>query len=311
MRFPKFVLRALLVVTGALPAGAQSSPADSLLGAGQLSAAESVLFAQAAARPRDPVARMALGRYLGARGAWRVGAVLLEEARFFGANPRDVAESLAPLYRSLGDYRALVTLPSSPLAMGERAQAAWMVSHTRTVQMPESTVVQLRGTADLSMLGVVSLRVGRRTIQAAVDPRRSGIVLSPTFRDSSVRVFRHDSTATLTGVAPRVQIGEIALSNQPVRYEMLPAGVSAVIGLDLLAAWAPTFDLAHGRLVLRRIGRVPADSTAERIPLLLRGDTLVVTSFGPQPASAPDVARVLRNSRWTLDLRRGEIRLGS
>src|ERR687893_510978 len=71
-------------------------------------------------------ARLALGRYLAARGALKVGAVLMEEARFFGGDAAAVAVSLAPIYARLGDFRALTSLPASPLGRAERARAEWL-----------------------------------------------------------------------------------------------------------------------------------------------------------------------------------------
>ena len=87
--------------------GASVVQADSLLASGRVSTAESVYYATSSARPRDAVARAALGRYLASRGALRIGAVLLEEARLFGGDSTTIARTLAPIYGSLGDYRAL------------------------------------------------------------------------------------------------------------------------------------------------------------------------------------------------------------
>src|SRR5690242_539028 len=76
--------------------------ADSLFASARVSAAESLYYAASSARPRDAVARAALGRYLASRGALRIGAVLLEEARQFGGDTASIARSLAPIYASLG-----------------------------------------------------------------------------------------------------------------------------------------------------------------------------------------------------------------
>jgi hypothetical protein len=77
-----------------------------------VAAAESLYYRGTTRRPRDPVARIALGRYLASRGALRVGAVLLEEARYFGADSVVVARELAPVYARLHDYAALAALPA-------------------------------------------------------------------------------------------------------------------------------------------------------------------------------------------------------
>src|SRR5687768_11679768 len=104
---------ALLLAATPDPSSAQRAPtptrqselarADALLKAGRVEAAEALYYREARRRPRDPAARMALGRYLASRGATRIGAVLIEEARFFGANPAVAALHLAPIYARLGD----------------------------------------------------------------------------------------------------------------------------------------------------------------------------------------------------------------
>jgi Flp pilus assembly protein TadD len=84
----RFVLATSAVAAFAIAAprdsGAQASrTADSLLNAGAVARAESLYYAAIRARPRDPMARWALGRYLAERGALRVAATLLEEADQF------------------------------------------------------------------------------------------------------------------------------------------------------------------------------------------------------------------------------------
>src|ERR1051325_8633618 len=98
MRSLSLPLSALLVAA-AMPAAAQrANGADSLLAAGNLVGAESSYYASVRVRPRDPQARRQLGRFLAERGALRVGAVLLEEARQFGADPATGARDLVPLH---------------------------------------------------------------------------------------------------------------------------------------------------------------------------------------------------------------------
>jgi len=238
--------------------------------------------------------------------AARVGAVLLEEARFFGGDARAVAAVLAPLYRALGDYRALVTLPASPLSMTERAQAAWLASHPPTLEMPDSLTVPYTPSGD--GLGTMTIRVGGRTLTATIDPQRSGLVLDATASgDTSIRVFRVTDAPSITGVASVVRLGDLVLGNVPATIE--PVGPTrAVIGLDVLRAFAPTFDPARQRIVLRRSGRVAAGLPGAHVPALLDADDVRVlrgdhfTSMGDA-----DVAASLRARRWTLDARRGEV----
>src|SRR5918997_98123 len=120
-----------------------AAPAGALPRAGRVEAAEALYYREARRRPRDPAARLALGRYLASRGATRIGAVLIEEARFFGASPALAALHLAPLYARLGDYKALALLPAAPLSAGERARAEWLAKNPSVVAGPESLTVAL------------------------------------------------------------------------------------------------------------------------------------------------------------------------
>ena len=87
-RLASTITLVLALAAGALPARAQRyvTRADSLLRQGRVFAAEELYYTAVRKAPRDPVARLALGRYLAARGALRPGAVLMEEARFFGGD---------------------------------------------------------------------------------------------------------------------------------------------------------------------------------------------------------------------------------
>ena len=127
---------AVLVALAPRPATAQWGVwhADSLLASGKVAAAESMYYATSSARPRDAAARAALGRYLAARGALRIGAVLLEEARLFGGDSTSIARALAPIYRALGDYRSLAVLPKAPLSDAERSRVSWLVTHPQVLE---------------------------------------------------------------------------------------------------------------------------------------------------------------------------------
>ena len=125
---PALVVAAVAAVAwcgaAAAPAGAREAAliarADTLLIAGRVFAAESLYYDAVRWNSHDPAARLALGRYLASRGALKVGAVLMEEARYFGGDPRVIAQALAPVYEQLGDYGALASLPGTPLHARER-----------------------------------------------------------------------------------------------------------------------------------------------------------------------------------------------
>jgi hypothetical protein len=295
--------------------------ADALLRAGRVEAAEALYYREARRRPRDPAARLALGRYLASRGATRIGAVLIEEARFFGASPALAALHLAPLYARLGDYKALALLPAAPLSVGERARAEWLAKNPPTVVGPDSLTLPmtLPEGDSTSLLGSLTLVVDGQPVVAEIDPAVRGLVLDTARAQApSVRVFASPPTAVQAGspvvsaVLLRVRLGTFALTNLPVSLAPLASPGRARIGLDLLGRFSPTFHPADGRLVLRRSGKVAKLLPGERVPLLVEPrDAWVVWEGRPESLSGGLVTRRLRTVRWTLDARRGEIVLQS
>jgi len=284
--------------------------AEALLAEGRIGPAESLLFQAATIRPRDPEARIALGRYLGSRGALRVGAVLLEEARLFGAEARRVARDLAPLYRSLGDYRALVTLPGALLTAPERAQAVWFVSNQPSLEMDDSAIAAYRAPRDTGSLGQVTIQVGAASFDADIDPHRHGVVLDASRRKLAAVLFSSERNGGSTlGALGEVRIGDATLGNVPVAFEALGDRGHPVIGLDVLWRLSPTFDPVHERLVLRR-GRIAATRPGERVAVLMTSDGVrVLRADGFIPLDGSEMLSALRGRAWTLDVRRGELLL--
>jgi hypothetical protein len=298
--------------------------ADALLKSGRVEAAEAIYYREARRRPRDPAARLALGRYLASRGATRVGAVLIEEARFFGTSPAVAALHLAPLYTRLGDYKALALLPAAPLSGAERARAEWLAKNPATVVGPESLTVALTKAPDdtLQTLGSIVITIDGQPIAAEIDPMATGLVLDTSrARTQSARVFTgpptsvttvHAGAAVTPAVIQRAQLGTLAFSNLPVNLEPLGSPARARIGLDLLGRFSPTFHPHAGRLLLRRSGKVTRVLPGERVPLLVEPRaSWVVWEGRPAPLGSEAVTRRLRTARWTLDARRGELVLGS
>jgi hypothetical protein len=325
-------LAALLLGGTPAGAGAQGGPAtprnqsaiaraDALLRAGRVDAAEALYYREARRRPRDPAARLALGRYLASRGATRIGAVLIEEARFFGASPVVAALHLAPLYARLGDYKALALLPAAPLSGGERARAEWLAKNPPTVLGPDSVAVALTASESeaTSVLGTVTFVVDGGPVIAEIDAAVRGVVLDTSrARAPSVRIFASAPTAVqagspaVTAVLLRAQLGGLAFTNLPVSLEPLDSPTRARIGLDVLGRFSPTFRPAEARLVLRRSGRIAKFLPGERVPLLVEPHSAWVVWQGrPEPLGADVVTRRLRAVRWTLDAKRGEIVLQS
>lgn len=280
--------------------------------AGHVFAAESLYYTAVRLAPRDPVARLALGRYLAARGALKVGAVLMEEARYFGGDPGEVAEQLAPVYAQLGEYGALASLPGSRLRYADRARAEWLKSNPPRITGPDTATVSYE-VSDSRLLGRVPIVVDGDTLRATIDGRVRGLVLDTSWarRDSAVRRFagRADrDPRQVAGVVRATGIGAYTLENLAVSFLPQHPRGTAVIGLDVLGRLAPTFDSRTGRMLLRKSGRYEGDDGILRIATLSRDDGVwVVKRDAVFPIGHPDVQRYLGHGRWTLDSRRGEI----
>lgn len=309
---------ALATSLAARPAAAQNheivARADTLLIAGRIFSAESLYYIAVRRAPRDPVARLALGRYLAQRGALKVGAVLMEEARYFGGDAAQIAVDLAPVYERLGEYNHLAALPSSAVPYGERMRAEYLRDNAPTLSGPDSASVPYQ-VSDSQLLGRLVLRIGADTVLATIDARVNGLVLDTAWaRRREIRRFGSRSTPTRDALAvtPAVSLGPYTLTNVPTRFAAQRGAAGATIGLDLLGQLAPSFDPREGRVVLRASGRLPegfpglriATLTNDRGVYVVKGETIF-------PLGHPDVQRYFRNSRWTLNPRRGEVLLDS
>jgi hypothetical protein len=322
-------LRCAAAAIGLLPlavsAVAQTSPpspapplvlrADRLLNAGRVFAAESLYYDAVQQDPRNPATRLALGKYLAERGALRVGAVLMEEARYFGGDPAVIARDLAPVYEQLDDWSSLAVLPASPLLAAQRKRAEWLRDHPPAVDGPDSATVMYRVT-DTDLLGQVELRVGTTRVLATIDGRAKGLVLDTSFaRERSLRLFiasgGERAGSVPAAVALVVHLGDFTLRNLPVTLAAQRAPDHATIGLDLLARLAPTFNPVNGRMLLRRSGRVESVRGFPIPTLTSDNGIFVVKTQTVFPLRHPDVQQYLRRVEWTLDGRKGEIVVAS
>lgn len=310
-------LRRLLPVLALWPAaaGAQVAPlglgsADRLAWAGNVAAADSVLYLQAARAPREPVIRAQLGRWLVARGKVRPGAVLLEEARYFGGDAGLIARDLAPAYERLGDWRALTGLEASPLSAGERKRAESLHASPPQVTVPDSATVALVP-IDSGAIGAVVLRVGEVSLTARIDPRVRGLVLDTAWRSrAGVEAFAEPTGRPVAGLVRRAALGALVWTRVPARFAPLGGAVEARIGLDLLAAYRPTFDAKRGVLVLRRPVPVrAARSPGVAWPLLdtPAGWAIVPPRDSLRPLASPRARTALAGRAWTLEAARGEV----
>lgn len=279
--------------------------ADSLLAAGRLDDAESAYYLATRNRPRDPVARAALGRFLAARGAPRVGAVLLEEARRFGGDSARLASALVPIYARAADYAALVALRPDVLTAAERSRARFLRDNPPLARLRDSiAMLSYRPEGDGEGFGTVIVRVGRAEYPATIDPRVSGLVLPGTAR-GDVRDFGQDGDRRL-GVVRTLRIGGTVFTNVPAS---VGHGDQAVrLGFDVLAGYSPTFDPAAGLITLRRVDRRAPVPLGARHPALFDAHGMRVLLNGVwYQSTASTMAMLLATRRWMWDGRRGDI----
>jgi hypothetical protein len=299
-------------VTLASAAEAQTvRAADSLLERGRLERAESLYYAAVRVRPRDPIAREALGRFLAARGAERVAATLLEEALQFGGDASTVSVVLAPLYLDLGEYHALAALPSSPLSSGERARAIWLEAHPSRVIAPDSVITAVFRDLPEGYLGRLPIRVNGHIVEALLDVASRGITLSDSVAGTArVQMFVEKGTprtrSALAATADSLSIGRLTITNAPLT--VAPIRVPALIGLDVLAHFAPTFDPRASRVTLHlgALAQMPAGATV-LFTLSKPTDWLVLQADGWLSLRDPAMGKLLHDHRWTLDAKRGQI----
>ena len=307
----KLLLAVSLLTVAPLHAQGVLTRADDLLRVGRMFAAETLYYYAVRRAPRDPEARLALGRYLAARGALRVGAVLMEEARYFGADPKKVAVYLAPVYAQLGDFRALVGLPNTPLHNAERARAEWLRDNPPTSEGPDSVSVHWTS-SDTGALGTIALRIGHETVRATLDPRSHGLVLDTAWmRRKETKVFASkfdNDVRNAAGVTLAIGLGDFTMRHVLTSFAPQPSPAQAVIGLDVLMPLAPTLDAVARRIVLRKSGRIDRDILGERVQTLLFGSGLwLIWEQSMIPLAGNDARRLLSGGAWTVDWRRGQV----
>jgi hypothetical protein len=285
--------------------------ADSLLRRGRVFAAETLYYYAVRRTPRDPGARLALGRYLAARGALRIGAVLMEEARFFGGDPKLVGTYLAPVYARLGDYKALSALPGSPLPYAQRARAEWLGENPPSIVGPDSAVVPLAA-GDSGSLGELTIVIGGDTLTAAIDPRVQGISLDTAWlRRKAVKRFAatfDNDWRNIGGVVLSVDVGPFTLTNVTSSFAATGESHRARVGLDFLGELAPTFDPGAQTMLLRKNGRIADTASGERIPTLAYpGGLWLIRRDGLWPLGGTMAATTIGTRPFTLNARRGEL----
>ena len=313
MRAPIFA--ALLGSAIASTSPAQSiATADSLLQRGNLERAESLYYHAVRVRPQDPVARWGLGRYVAGRGASRVAMTLFEEAIKFGGDATLISADLIPIYVSLWEYHSLLALPTSVVGAAERERARWLEAHPTRVVAPDSVMMAAyRDTSDAGYIGHMPIRINGKTVDALIAAGATGIVISDSVA-TATRLKRFPSRTTTArggsqaalGAADSIGIARIIVTNYPLRVGSSP--VPAVIGLDVLGKFAPTFDAQTGRVTLRLGGALPPGLVGERLSTWSTAtDLKLVQGGGWISITNPSIAQLLRQRPWTLDAKHGHL----
>lgn len=279
------------------------SEADVAISEGRLADAEQLLFTASSAAPHEPSARGALGMFLASRGRLKVGSVLLEEARQFGGDASVIDADLARIYMWLGDWTDFAALKQYATVGAEHDRARWLMGHPYTLGGADSVTVALAPN-EMGGLGRITLTIGDASVDVDIDPTVDGLVLpsSAEVTAEAQQFGMHDSASVAVMYA--VGIGGIRLTNVPAS---LSPTARPTIGLDLLAALAPTFDAGAQALTLRQHA-VPQQG--DLLPIVLGFPGVRVAARAGQPLVAMESAAgraALRGSRWTFDLRRGAI----
>jgi hypothetical protein len=229
--------------------------ADLLLESGLWPQAEEAYYAQSSARPRDPVARAELGRYLAMRGAVVPGTILIEEALQFGLDSTLARRLLRP-WEAVKMWRGLAGLG---LHADSAIRARPPLDSLSLFRIPFPRWNRPNGDmGPLRNLGTVWVDVVPRMIgvdSMGIEPRRMGIevleAMVPSYDSLTHQVTLHaDAKAALAASGERYKIlrdtREVRVLMTSGRTLSLPAALA-----ELAPSWWQ-LDLLHGWLVVKR-----------------------------------------------------------
>lgn len=277
------------------------SAAELAIAVGRLDLAEEALYERARRWPREPSARGELGAFLAARGRFLVGATLLEEARYFGADSSVVEARLFEVYRWAGQYARAAALASVRMPAAERE--AYQRAGIALAAGPDSSVVPLAPN-ELQGLGRIRITVAGVDLDADISTTASGLLLPATVRTFSA-VTTIGAQGDTTIAVGTLTIGGVTLGPVPLR--LAPRIGVARVGLDVLSQLMPTFDPGRRALVVRA---APVQVEGRRLAVLLGfpGVTFVkAEGAGPVALHAAAGRAALRGVRWTFDVNGGAI----
>jgi hypothetical protein len=259
-------LAASLIAGAAGRAAAQSSSlarpslprgrADVLLDAGLWPQAEDAFYAQSRLRPRAPVPRAALGRYLAMKGAVLPGTILIEEAQRFGLDSSLAASMLRP-WRAVLEWRRIATLGRDSVVTVRPARdsaSLFQMPFPRATRggVPSSPVLRGAGYRDTVWADVVPRAIGVDSLYGRA-PRVGVEVIEafvPALDVGARRVTLHaDQRAMLKTEGTRYPVlretRQVRVLMTSGRTLTLPAALR-----ELDPKWWQ-LDLVHGVLVVR------------------------------------------------------------
>ncbi len=307
-----FVLLLLPLAVAAQPGtrpGVLIARADSLLGAGEIVRAEALYYSVSRQQTRHPQARAALGGYLASRGAFLVGATLLEEAIAFGGDTASLETQRAPILQAAGDWAQLAALRRASLTGAERARAQWLAAHPPELRGADSVTVAFFPSSSGS-LGRFLLVIGHDTLATDIDAESDELVIGDYRAYAAlVEVFAVPGGGDATAAVVReARIDDLELGRLPARIDARLGARRARMGLTMLAALAPTVDAGAGVMTLRRSGALSPTAPGVRVPVVFAFPGVRIARAGRLvPFDSPAGRAVLSTARWTLDLRRGEL----
>jgi hypothetical protein len=227
--------------------------ADLLLESGLWPQAEEAYYAQSRVRPRDPVARAELGRYLAMKGAVVPGTILIEEALEFGLDSTLAARLLLP-WRAVIGWRSIATLQADSLIRVRPPRDSLAL-----FQIPLPRGALARGALgagryrDTLWADVVPRQIGADSLYTSAP--RVGIELLeglvPSYEVARHRVTLHaDQRAAMKAAGEHYRVlrdsREVRVLMTSGRTLSLPAALD-----ELSPAWWQ-LDLLHGVLVVQR-----------------------------------------------------------
>ena len=226
--------------------------ADVLLESGLWPQAEEAYYAQSRIRPRDPVARAELGRFLAMKGAVLPGTILIEEALQFGLDSTLARRLLRP-WRTVLDWRTMATLEADSI-IGARPPRDSLALFR--MPLPGNVVNAARRRAlarSPQWIDVVPRQVGVDSV-ATDDPRIGIEVLEafvPSYDTVTHRLTLHaDAKSAVRADGERYRVlrdmREVRVLMTSGRTLSLPTALA-----ELAPRWWQ-LDLLHGWLVVRR-----------------------------------------------------------